>query len=314
MASISFPPVILQALAAGADLAVSNSGGKDSQAMLADLAKAHKAAGWTGELISMHADLGRAEWPQTLGHVERITKDAGARFIVARRTGDQDLVDRIEAERERTLGSDKLFWPSSRARYCTADLKRDPMIREQRRLGRVIIATQGIRAAESPVRKRRNPLTIEGRATSEALCSLTPEQALESRQPKQRLILNWLPIFSYNIEDVWASCGTSGADLARRQAMYRAADAIGDRSAAAEAFRDWPAHPAYVAGASRLSCALCVMAKKADLIVGARHNPDLLKTYVEMEQISGQTFQPRQSLLEISVIAAAQGAPVPISC
>lgn len=50
------PDAVRASLGEGAALAVSISGGKDSQAMLLALADLHAAHGWTGDLYAIHAD------------------------------------------------------------------------------------------------------------------------------------------------------------------------------------------------------------------------------------------------------------------
>ncbi len=82
---LDIPPLIHDALARGAALAISISGGKDSQAMLRLLATHPDRPHWTGDLFAIHADLGRAEWPQTPGHVEAICKKEGIELVVVRR-------------------------------------------------------------------------------------------------------------------------------------------------------------------------------------------------------------------------------------
>jgi tRNA(Ile)-lysidine synthase TilS/MesJ len=98
MRGVTLPPVIADALLAGAPLAVSVSGGKDSQAMLSVLKNLHRNAGgrWPGAIHAIHADLGRAEWPQTPGHVRFMCERLGvALTVVSRPQGD--LLDEIRA-------------------------------------------------------------------------------------------------------------------------------------------------------------------------------------------------------------------------
>lgn len=55
------PSAIKQAMEMVAALAISISGGKDSDAMLRHLVALHRAQGWKGELFAITADLGRIE-------------------------------------------------------------------------------------------------------------------------------------------------------------------------------------------------------------------------------------------------------------
>ena len=74
---VFLPPEIDAALKNGAALAISISGGKDSQAMLIALTRLYQPSGWTGPLFAIHAHLGRAEWPQSLGMCQKMADDAG---------------------------------------------------------------------------------------------------------------------------------------------------------------------------------------------------------------------------------------------
>ena len=94
MKTINIPPVIQQALISGATLAISISGGKDSQALLNALAQARRGCNWPGPYFTIHAHLGRAEWPESLDHCRLISQQAGAELIVVTRNKG-DLVDRM---------------------------------------------------------------------------------------------------------------------------------------------------------------------------------------------------------------------------
>jgi hypothetical protein len=66
-----------------------------------------------------------------------------------------------------------------------------------------------------------------------------------------------------------------------------------------EALEGWPAHPAYVFGNERVSCALCVLAIDENIRNGAKHHPALYQTYRQMEVDSGFTFKNGRSLADI---------------
>lgn len=175
-------PVALDALGRGAVLSVSVSGGKDSQAMLSVLTDRRRALGWPGPAEVVHADLGRAEWPQTPGHVERIAAEAGWPLVVVRRERG-DLLARIE-ERLNTVSTvdpsrpAKPFWPSAAQRYCTSDLKRGPIQKHLRTHGSVVVVSaQGMRAEESPGRARRPVLAVDERISSARYAGLPPAEA-----------------------------------------------------------------------------------------------------------------------------------------
>lgn len=324
MRPINVPDVIARAMQDGAALAISISGGKDSQAMLAAVMALHRERQWPGDVYAIHAHLGAAEWRQTLGHCRNLCARLGIELVeVARSQGD--LPTQIEARMEKLAGSDappwpdaknryctsdqkrgqiekvyrgteKSPWPSSTQRYCTADQKRDQLVKRHR-AHEVVVAAMGMRAGESPARAKRKTVGL-GRITAAGLKDLSPIQALDRRRLGQRVALDWLPIHEWSVEDVWEACGHSTADLERRQALYRSGQA-------AEAFAGWLAHPAYVMGNDRLSCSICILASRSDIVNGAAHNPELYRRYVEIERRSGFTFRVGLSLADLEEEIAA---------
>lgn len=335
------PVVIRRALDGGASLAVSISGGKDGQAMLSAVVPWFRKQGYEGQLFAIHSDLGRAEWPQTSAFVEHLAQQAGVPLIIVRRAKG-DLVDRIE---ERLLkvrqdaGEEKPapFWPSSASRYCTSHLKAEPINQALRKLSatptvpfwpssgqryctsdlkrgpidtslrsfEVIISAEGIRGDESRERAKksvveiREAITAKSRFMERDLASMTPDDALTRREPGQRVAIDWRPIFNWTLEQVWEGCGTSVAELKRRRALYK----LGEHE---QALSGWPAHPAYVFGNERLSCSLCVLASKNDLLIGANHNPDTYLRYLELEDEGQATFKNGWSLLDLPVTGRAK--------
>jgi 3'-phosphoadenosine 5'-phosphosulfate sulfotransferase (PAPS reductase)/FAD synthetase len=287
---LTIPPIIAAACEAGAALAISISGGKDSQALLNAVSAWHRTSGYSNEVFAIHADLGRTEWPQTAAHVEAIAAAAGVPLVVVRRA-QGDLLARWEERMAKLAGTGKPFWSSAQNRYCTSDLKRGPINQYLRRYP-LVISVEGIRADESAGRARKPVILMREGITASKLHGLPLDEALDYRSFKQRLAFTWNAIHEWSKEDVWAACGTSSADLAARQQQYRAGDE-------AAALAGWAAHPAYVLGNERLSCALCILASKNDLRNGAKHNPALYARLVDMEQQSGYTFRADMALSDL---------------
>lgn len=323
MRKLKIPREIRQAMDMGAALAVSISGGKDGEAMLNELVPLHIAEGWTGPIFAIHADLGRAEWPQTPAHVERMAARAGVRLVVVnRRQGD--LFARFEERAAATAGRDVPWAPSAQNRYCTSHLKSGPIdahlrtveVRDARpwapsaanryctsdlkrgpidgnlRGFQLVVCAMGIRAQESAKRSRDPVVSVRKQITTERLKKLAPSRALREWNGKGRLALNWNPIHGYSVADVWEACGTSLEELTLRRKAYAA-------GYEKEAFEGWPSHVAYVMGNDRLSCALCMLASLNDLRNGARHVPEAARFLVQMEDRTGFTYRPEGSLREI---------------
>lgn len=338
---ITVPPVIAEALHMGAALAVSISGGKDSQAMLLALAHLHRQHGWPGPIYAVHANLGRAEWPQSLSHCERIATTAGVALVTVRRP-QGDLIEEMRQRMENLRGTGKPPWPDSQnryctsdqkrgqidkvlraphwpsaasryctshqktnqidkvlrnpwptasMRYCTADQKRDQIVKEHRN-HQLVVAAMGIRAEESSARAKKQAVSVAVRVTAKTLTGLTPEQALDAHQEGQRLALDWLPLHEWTEDQVFRGFGSSLDDINRRRDLYKS-------GRAEEALESFAGHPAYVFGNQRLSCALCVLASKGDLLNGIRHCPEIYQEYLAMERESGFTFRKGMSLASL---------------
>lgn len=198
------------------------------------------------------------------------------------------------------------FFPSSASRYCTAELKRNPIdtgFRASPAL--LVVSAEGVRGDESRERAKKPVAEIRKQITSKStvsadrnLAAMQMQDAVDSVQEGQRVGLNWRPLFRWSRADVFHACGTSLEDLERRQELYRA----GDWGAA---FEGWPCHVAYVMGNKRLSCSMCVLACKSDLLNGANEHPELYAHYVALEIVGGSTFQDGFSLRNLPVTGEA---------
>ena len=105
-----------KALDLGAALAISVSGGKDSDAMLRHLTALHQSQGWTGQLFAITADLGRIEWSGTLEHIQSVCAELGVTLVVVRRQKGS-MIDRWDERRQVLIsqqqaerGSDRTQW------------------------------------------------------------------------------------------------------------------------------------------------------------------------------------------------------------
>ncbi|MEU7093005.1 phosphoadenosine phosphosulfate reductase family protein [Kitasatospora aureofaciens] len=227
------------------------SGGKDSQAMLAELMLHATAAGVADRVVVVHADLGIVEWPGVRELAAEHAAHYGLRFETVQRVGS-NLIERVE---------ERGMWPSADNRWCTSDFKRGPirklitmLVNEARAAGHAgvvrILNVMGLRADESAARRKLVAFAHDGSKTCPcAECQrrrkVTEAAKAAGIKPKKippgdrmqhgasntlRWVDTWLPIHSWSTADVWAAIFVAGTRP----------------------------HPAYKAGMPRLSCVFCL--------------------------------------------------------
>jgi len=254
-------------------IAVSSSGGKDSQAMLDYVHGLASDAGIADRVVVIHADLGKVEWEGTGELAEEQAKAYGCPFIVTSRIGGICKVNGKTYSKGETYGDILDYaerrgaWPSSAARWCTSEFKRGPILKVFTQLAREwrkvnpekadcrpcrILDCMGLRAEESPARAKKTQ--FENRKSNS-------NQHVDS----------WLPIQHWLEHEVWATIRASGV----------------------------PHHPAYDLGMPRLSCAFCIFAPKEALVLAGKHNRELLEEYVAVEDRIDHTFRQNLSLAEV---------------
>ena len=150
-----------EAIAAGALVFISHSGGKDSQAMYAHLSGLIPAE----QIVVVHSDLGEVEWSGVKDHI-RDTIRHDLNVVKAGKT----LLEMVERRFENR--PDVPCWPSPKHRQCTSDLKRGPIQKfirhEMKRRGATLaINAMGLRAEESSARAKR-PTWILNKTLSKA--------------------------------------------------------------------------------------------------------------------------------------------------
>lgn len=179
---------------------ISSSAGKDSLAMLHKVAALLREAGLLDRGVVVHADLGRVEWAGTLELAREQARLAGLRFV-ARARPQGDLLAQVENLKK---------WPMPTQRFCTADHKRGQILAVMTALAREhraarglkpsapvrILNCVGLRAEESPGRKKAPTIRIGARGTS-----------------KRQQIDMWLPIQDWTEAEVWAAVRASGAPV-----------------------------------------------------------------------------------------------------
>jgi 3'-phosphoadenosine 5'-phosphosulfate sulfotransferase (PAPS reductase)/FAD synthetase len=146
------------------------------------------------------------------------------------------------------------MFPSPRYRQCTSDQKRGPIERELRRY-----------LAANPRFAGRIVSAMGMRAEESAARRTRPVVSRNARgSAAGRTWIDWLPIHGLTRREVFHTIAAAGQEP----------------------------HWAYGRGMSRLSCSFCIMSSLADLQCAARLRPDLLSTYIALEDEIGHTLRP----------------------
>lgn len=251
-------------------IVVNSSAGKDSQAMLDYVVQLARAAGVLERVVVVHCDLGRMEWAGTRELAERQAAHYGLRFEVVSRIGGTAKVDGKAYRAGETFGDlldyveRRQKWPDNQNRFCTSDFKRGPVS--------TLLTRLAAESRKSGVRYPRllNCLGLRAQE-SPGRAKEDPFQSDEKNTNGRRLVDRWLPIHDWTTERVWERIRASGVEH----------------------------HRAYDVGMKRLSCAFCIFAPKAALLIAAKHNPELLREYARVEQKIGHTFTKKLPIVEV---------------
>lgn len=264
---IATTPEIVDLAKRGAWFVFSVSGGKDSGAAL------HAGCAWLDEMghprdrrIALHADLQRAEWPETLDTVRRVADHVGIRCETTFQT--KDLLWRFEDRWRRCLDRYAALeaislptpWSSSSSLFCRSEQKEVSLSRYKAALADSlpVVGITGLRRQESARRAGIDICSVDG--------------AMKRRNNRAGLL--WNPIAEWSADEVFA---------------YHAANGI-------------PLHRAYSLGSTRLSCAYCVLASRNDLTVAytSGENLSTYRAYVALEIRSAFSFQPSAWLADLA--------------
>jgi 3'-phosphoadenosine 5'-phosphosulfate sulfotransferase (PAPS reductase)/FAD synthetase len=256
-------------LAADAPVAIGVSGGKDSCAAAIATVEHLRAIGHRGEVVLVHADLGRVEWDDSLPTCERLASFLGVELLVVRRAAG-DMMDRwLQRWRDNVRRYAQLScvtiilpWSTPGMRFCTSELKSQPMAAAlvRRFPGKRIISACGVRRDESKDRSTA--------PTSE-------ENDLLDKKKLGTTGVDWNPIAAWTADDVFAYCAARGFEM----------------------------HEGYTRfGMSRISCAFCIMANGADLAASAANpaHAALYREMVDLEVASAFAFQGSRWLGDVA--------------
>lgn len=259
-------------------LLASISGGKDSQTMLRRLVQMAEAAGVRDRIVCVLADLGEDdEWEGTEEIARHHAEVYGLRFIVVRKgEAKGEPVTLLEHIERRGM------WPDRGNRYCTSDLKRDPIGTVMTRLGAELRAQWKTMLPKGSWRLRKvRILNCMGmRAQESPARALLPEFRNNERASNESVkhVDDWLPIHHMTEVQVWADIRESGVKY----------------------------HHIYDAGMPRLSCKFCVLAGRKSLMRAAQLDPKGAAKRAALEIKMGHTFQNGTSMADI--IAGAEAA------
>jgi len=240
----------------GALFFVSNSGGKDSQAMYNYLMFDLQIP--VDQIVVVHAHLGEIEWDGIVDHInENIAHPLN---IVQAVTKNGEMNTFLSMVRRRK--TDKFpngMWPSPSYRQCTSDLKRGPIYKFIRKTMKekgvhLGVNCTGMRAEESDARKKKKPWSLN-----------------KDLSRAGRTVYEFMPIHDWSTDQVYDYIYANG---------QRPFWAYGERGELNQ----------------RLSCVFCIMGSVNDHKHGAKQRPELYAEIVQMEKDMGHTMFPGVSL------------------
>ncbi|MFI7608489.1 phosphoadenosine phosphosulfate reductase family protein [Micromonospora sp. NPDC049366] len=248
-----------------------HSGGKDGLAALIVGVPRAASAGVLDRVVVQYNDLGRVVWPSTREADEALAAEGFEPWLVDRfgdRPGCRDLA-RLHArhfgvrfEVRSRAGLDLLDdierrgkFPDAARRWCTSDFKRGPGQKLLTELTRELDLDRPARIVYVYGFRAEE-------STNRARKSPCAPNASASNLTR-RHVVDWYPVHHWTEEQVWAEIRAEGVPWA------------------------WP----YDAGMSRLSCSMCVLASKQDLLTAIRLRPGLARQYAAVEERIGHSFQ-----------------------
>jgi 3'-phosphoadenosine 5'-phosphosulfate sulfotransferase (PAPS reductase)/FAD synthetase len=218
--------------------------------------------------ILIHADLGRAEWRSTPATIERHARQLGLPLVVTRRTAG-DMVARWEQRFEQGW---ELY-----AQLLLARL-RGPWSSSSGRFCTAELKRDVLHQYLSRTYPGETIISVLGiRHQESPKRAKTEISKIDTKLSEKRGCTGilWHPSIHIKTEDVFEYHRLHGLDLHEAYTRY---------------------------GASRLSCAYCVLASKADLRVAAsvEANHDLYRHLVEIELRTGFSFQQGGWLADVA--------------
>jgi 3'-phosphoadenosine 5'-phosphosulfate sulfotransferase (PAPS reductase)/FAD synthetase len=261
-------PTVSNLLAANAPVAFGVSGGKDSSAMSLAGNTYLNEIGHTGPRILIHSDLGKVEWRESLPWCQKLADHLSLELVVVRRAAG-DLLDRW-----------KVRWQNNVTRYANLETvclvlpwSTPSMLFCRSELKAAIICRELIQ--RFPGQEILSPTGIRREeSTTRACAPISAPQPRLTSKTHHTSGQDWHPIADWTLSEV----------LAYHQ------------------LREFPLHPGYARGMSRISCAFCVMGSAGDLLVSADclENQEVYREQVDLEILSSFAFQSGKWLGDVA--------------
>ncbi len=264
---VASTPEVNALLDTDAVVAIGVSGGKDSVACALAVARYLDLIGHTGPRVLVHADLGRVEWKDSAPTCERLAAHLDWELLTVRRQAG-DMLARWQKR-----------WENNLSRYRELSCVRlilpwsTPSLRFCTSELKTTVITSAL--------KKRYPghdiVNVTGvrRQESSARSKMPVAAPLAALTRRGKQGITWNAIIEWPVEDVLQEI--ADADLALHEAYTRY-------------------------GASRVSCAFCIMSSLEDLraAAGCADNHDLYREMVAIEAASTFAFQGQRWLADVA--------------
>jgi len=262
------------------------SGGKDSEATLLYCMETYGVE----NIIAVFCD---TQWEHswTYAHLQYLVKKSGVEFLILGSKKYDGFIDMVKKKKR---------FPSTKARFCTEELKIKPMIDYILSLQDHITVFQGIRNDESLMRStmteecrffkyyfepyKSNKIIIE---RYEAKPPKSINQKAELKKAIERLAagFNDEKYHTYRKKEVFAWC-KKFADDVRRPFISATADEVILYSLE----RGYRINPLYYLGISRVGCFPCIYVSIEELAIILDHFPETFDDIVDYEKECDSTF------------------------
>lgn len=265
---------------------VAYSGGKDSQACLLWAVKLYGAE----NIEAVFCDTGW-EHPVTYEHIQKTTSELGVKLVTVKSKKYDGMID---------LAEKKKRFPSTKARFCTSELKAIPFIDYVLNQTEHILVIQGIRALESYSRSNMSkqctyfkyyfePYVSNERTIKhlESLNSLTSLQKAKLAKAKNRLSKGFQDekFHSYRKKEVKKWAGLYSSDILRPVFEWTAQQVIDYIIENGQ-----QPNTLYTEGFKRVGCFPCIMSGHKEVHEIIKRYPERFDTIMGHEKRIGSSF------------------------